>query len=87
MANSYRDRWTCSNRLNTSLCFYGRIAMKYVLIFAIGYGVTMTWLAHEFAMENQQLTYDLNVSQTAFKIQSAQIAQGLCLPLIDMKEK
>lgn len=58
-----------------------------LLIFAIGYGVTITWLAHEFAIENQQLTYDLNVSQTAFLIQSNQIAQGLCLPLINMKEK
>lgn len=45
--------------------------MKYALILALCYGITMTWLAHEFASENNRLTYDLNVSQTAFKIQSS----------------
>jgi len=32
-----------------------------------------------------QKEYDLNVSQTAFKIQSNQIAQGLCLPVLEMR--
>ena len=32
-----------------------------------------------------QKEYDLNVSQTAFKIQSAQIARGLCLPVLEIR--
>ena len=37
------------------------------------------------AENNKQLMYDLNVSQTAFKIQSNQIAKGLCLPVLEMR--
>ena len=34
---------------------------------------------------NKHLIYDLNVSQTAFKIQSNLIADGLCLPKLEIK--
>lgn len=40
---------------------------------AVGYGLVLTWVASELVHENQQLTYNLNVSQTAFKIQSESV--------------
>jgi uncharacterized membrane protein YciS (DUF1049 family) len=60
--------------------------MKYLIIFItfviIG---TQSWVIKVQADNNKQLMYDLNVTQTAFDIQSAQIAQGLCLPRLEMK--
>lgn len=66
--------------------------MKYALIIAVGYMIGVTWIASELVYENIELTYDLNVSQTALMIQKAnyarlesQIAKGLCLEPLEMK--
>ena len=32
-----------------------------------------------------QKIYDLNVSQTAFKILNSQVASGLCLPVLEIR--
>lgn len=44
-----------------------------IFVVLIGYGITITWIASELVKENTQLTYDINVSQTAFMIQSSNI--------------
>ena len=55
--------------------------MKYLIIFIIVVTVgTQSWIIKVQADHNNRLIYDLNVSQTAFKIQSNLIADGLCLP-------
>jgi len=60
--------------------------MKYLMIFItfviIG---TQSWVIKVQADNNKQLIYDLNVTQTAFDIQSSQIAEGLCLPRLDIR--
>ena len=43
------------------------------------------WIIKIQADNNKHLIYDLNVSQTAFKIQSNLIADGLCLPKLEIK--
>ena len=59
--------------------------MKHLMIFItfviIG---TQSWVIKVQAENNKQLIYDLNVTQTAFKIQSSQIAEGLCLPRLQV---
>lgn len=54
--------------------------MQYLVI---AYAILATVVIYVQAENNQQLIYDLNVSKTAFMIQSAQIAQGLCLPILE----
>lgn len=57
-----------------------------LLVAAVGYGITLTLIATEVINENQKLTYDLNVSQTVFMIQSSLIkTRGLCLPRLEMR--
>jgi len=66
---------------------YGKgYEMKYLIIFIIVVTVgTQSWIIKVQADNNKQLMYDLNVSQTAFKILNSQIADGLCLPKLEMK--
>ena len=64
---------------------YGKgYKMKYLSMFIIVAIVgTQSWIIKVQADNNKQLMYDLNVSKTAFKIQSDLIADGLCLPRLD----
>ena len=64
---------------------YGKgYKMKYLIMFIIVAIVgTQSWIIKVQADNNKQLMYDLNVSKTAFKIQSDLIADGLCLPRLD----
>jgi len=66
---------------------YGKgYEMKYLIIFIIVVTVgTQSWIIKVQADNNKRLIYDLNVSQTAFKIQSNLIADGLCLPKLEIK--
>ena len=59
--------------------------MKYLIMFIIVVIVgTQSWIIKVQADNNKRLIYDLNVTQTAFKIQSGLIADGLCLPRLEM---
>ena len=66
---------------------YGKgYKMKYLIMFIIvAIVVTQSCIIKVQADNNKHLIYDLNVSQTAFKIQSNLIADGLCLPKLEMK--
>ena len=55
-----------------------------VLILVCMIVIIQSWIIKVQADNNKHLIYDLNVSQTAFKIQSNLIADGLCLPKLDM---
>jgi hypothetical protein len=46
---------------------------------------TQSWVIYIQAENNKQLIYDLNVTQTAFDIQTSKIAEGLCLPRLEIK--
>ena len=46
--------------------------------------IIQSWIIRLQADNNKHLIYDLNVTQTAFKIQSGLIADGLCLPRLEM---
>jgi len=50
-----------------------------VVFYAIVSTVLCGLIIYAQAKNNKQLIYDLNCSQTAFKIQQNEIAQGLCL--------
>lgn len=62
--------------------------MKYLIAFLIVTVIaTQGFIIKVQADNNKQLIYDLNVSQTAFKIQQQQFKDGLCicLPRLEMK--
>ena len=59
--------------------------MKYLLLGLIAFALLQSFVIYTQAENNKQLIYDLNVSQTAFKIQSNQIAKGLCLPVLEIR--
>jgi len=50
-----------------------------ILFFSIVANIIFVAIIYAQAKNNKQLIWDLNVSQTAFKIQQNEIAQGLCL--------
>lgn len=54
-----------------------------LIIGAIVFG--QAWIIKFQAENNNQLMFELNATQTAFLIQSDQIAAGLCLPKLEMK--
>ena len=59
--------------------------IKIALILICIVVLSEVWIIKIQADNNKHLIYDLNVSQTAFKIQSDLIADGLCLPRLEMK--
>lgn len=69
----------------------GNSKMKYLYkMVLLSVTLLMAFIVYVQAENNKQLIYDLNVSQTAFKIQKAnyerlesQIAKGTCLPKLE----
>jgi len=59
--------------------------IKIALILICIVVLSEAWIVKIQADNNKHLIYDLNVSQTAFKIQSNLIADGLCLPKLEIK--
>jgi len=59
--------------------------IKIALILICIVVLSEAWIIKIQADNNKHLIYDLNVSQTAFKIQSNLIADGLCLPKLEIK--
>lgn len=53
--------------------------LSIIVFMSLLFNILGAFVIYAQAKNNNQLVYDLNLSQTAFKIQQNEIAQGLCL--------